>query len=414
MYKLLFRCGSVILIDFFLLCILPFPLDRLVPGVSKAYYGLTAHCVKWVAVHILDVSIKSGPNGSGDTTFNYVQLLLNIALALFLGIGWFLLSGQKQDAWVRKWFGVLLRYYVAVNMLSYGIYKVFHLQMPSPFLYQLVQPLGEKSPMGLAWTFIGLSKGYSMFVGLAEVLAGVLLLFARTKTLGALLTMVVMINVAAMNIAFDIPVKIFSVTLVAMSLYIAWDDLGRLCSVLLWNRPTTPSVKPELFGSKRSKTVGIVVKVLLIGYLFSTFLIGALEGRRQYGDQRRKPVLRGIYDNELLIVNGDTIPRVKPRNSHWKQLIIDFPDFAHVKGTDDSLSRIPLKTDIERNQLVIGRSAYGNTETRLDYHMNGDTLTIKGVVYADSVFMRFKKQELSRYPLISTDFRWINEYPYNR
>jgi len=39
----------------------------------------------------------------------------------------------------------------------------------------MIEPLGEFSPMGLMWTFMGYSKGYNRFVGGAEMLGGILL-----------------------------------------------------------------------------------------------------------------------------------------------------------------------------------------------------------------------------------------------
>jgi hypothetical protein len=41
--------------------------------------------------------------------------------------------------------------------------------------------------MGILWTFMAASTGYTIFAGLAEAVAGLLLLFRRTSTLGALL-----------------------------------------------------------------------------------------------------------------------------------------------------------------------------------------------------------------------------------
>jgi hypothetical protein len=42
--------------------------------------------------------------------------------------------------------------------------------------------------MGLLWTFMGASEPYTMFVGFAEMIAGILLFPRKTSTLGALMS----------------------------------------------------------------------------------------------------------------------------------------------------------------------------------------------------------------------------------
>jgi len=68
--------------------------------------------------------------------------------------------------------------------------------------------------MGLLWTFMAASKGYQIFTGAAEVLGGILLLWKRTTTLGALTVFGVMANVMALNFFYDVPVKLLSTHLV--------------------------------------------------------------------------------------------------------------------------------------------------------------------------------------------------------
>ena len=67
--------------------------------------------------------------------------------------------------------------------------------------------------MGLAWTFLGFSKGYNLFMGVAELMAG-LLLFRRTVAIGAIITLMTTANVMAVNYFYDVPVKIVSTALV--------------------------------------------------------------------------------------------------------------------------------------------------------------------------------------------------------
>ena len=123
-------------------------------------------------------------NGSGDTSYAWVSLLLLITFALAASLIWSLTDSKRPHYnTLYYWLTVLIRYYIAFMLINYGVIKVMHAQMPPPTLTRLIQPLGEFSPMGLAWTFIGYSKGYNILIGIAEILS-VFLLFRKTMVLG--------------------------------------------------------------------------------------------------------------------------------------------------------------------------------------------------------------------------------------
>ncbi|HVS63755.1 MAG TPA: hypothetical protein VMT85_09690 [Thermoanaerobaculia bacterium] len=89
-------------------------------------------------------------------------------------------------------------------------------------LERLSQTIGESSPMGLLWNMMGYSRLYNLFSGGVDVLGGVLLLFRRTATLGALVAIGAMANVVLLNFAYDVPVKLYSMHLLLMGVGVAW------------------------------------------------------------------------------------------------------------------------------------------------------------------------------------------------
>ena len=90
---------------------------------------------------------------------------------------------------------LLLRFYLCEMLFGYGFAKIIPLQFAQPSSFRLTQQLGDMSPMGLLWTFMGFSPIYQMFTGAIEVLAGLLLTTRRTTLLGALVTMVAMTQI---------------------------------------------------------------------------------------------------------------------------------------------------------------------------------------------------------------------------
>jgi len=159
--------------SFFILYIFPFPLNSVPFGgeinkISEKILGWYYASFEYVTIfwhwlipgvgkNLLNLKnpITIFTNGSGDTTYYYVLVLTMVLLSILICIGWSVLDrNRKNYNTAYYWLCVLIRYYLAVIMLSYGFSKVFHLQMPYPYLSRLVQPYGDSSPMGLVWTYI--------------------------------------------------------------------------------------------------------------------------------------------------------------------------------------------------------------------------------------------------------------------
>ena len=162
---------------------------------SGLFNMLWKKLVPWFAEHVLHLEnrITVFTNGSGDTTYNYVSLLVFVILSVLATVIWSIIDRRRPSYnQALEWLIVLIRYYVIYQMVIYGLAKLFYMQFQPPRFTRLLQPYGESSPMGLLWTFMGYSKGYTMFTGFGELVGGLLLLVRRTRTLGALVVFGVM------------------------------------------------------------------------------------------------------------------------------------------------------------------------------------------------------------------------------
>lgn len=101
---------------------------------------------------------------------------------------------------------VLLAYF----LIRYGLDKLFNRQFYTPASNTLHTPTGQLSKDILFWTSMGTSSFYNGFMGIAEVLTGILLLIHRTRFLGLILAFGILANIFAINIGFDITVKYLS------------------------------------------------------------------------------------------------------------------------------------------------------------------------------------------------------------
>lgn len=203
--------------------------------ITEPLTGMLYSFVPWFSQHILQYhyDYKIVTNGSGDTSFNWVLLFI-IFVASFVGtIVWsFLDRKRKSYNTCYYWLTVSIRYYVGFMLINYGAIKLAHAQMLPPTLHRLMEPLGEFSPMGLAWTFFGFSKAYNLFIGIIEILSA-FLLFRQTMVLGALITIATSLNIMAVNYFFDVPVKLVSTALFLLALYLLLPYLSSLYSLFI-------------------------------------------------------------------------------------------------------------------------------------------------------------------------------------
>lgn len=235
--------------------------------------------IVWVGHNVLGVQgvIPVAQTGSGDRLFDYIQVAF---LIVATGIGaavWILFDRtNKHDAAVYEVLRVVVRYYLAFTMFNYGFSKVFHEQMPGPGEYRLSERYGDSSPMGLLWTFMGYSAGYSFFAGAAEVVGGALVLFRRTTTLGALVIAAIMLNIELLNLNYDVPVKLYAAHLLLMALVLLAPDLKRLTDFFLLNRPTQPVDLRRAWPKGWMGRAALAVKVVVIIVLVSSTISGPI------------------------------------------------------------------------------------------------------------------------------------------
>jgi uncharacterized membrane protein YphA (DoxX/SURF4 family) len=405
--------------------------NGILPGVDETFnFYVTPfhHLIPWIGQHILHLSKPittfTNTTGSGDTTYDYVTLLLICFLSILACAIWTMLDRKRASySILYYWVTTILRYYLGITMLTYGFSKIFKMQFPYPGLYTLLEPYGDSSPMGLAWTFMGYSNGYNLFTGFAEVIAGTLLFFRRTTAIGAFLAFIVAANIAAMNYSFDIPVKLLSSTMILMSLFLLGNNIRRLFNLFFLGRGTQLSIVPRAPIRKKPVRITLVVlKCILVIYAFFGTAWLSLEARNEYGDHAPHALLRGIYNTQTFLFDQDTLAPLQTDTVRWKQLVIDgSPYYAYgmIKMMNDSAHTYIVRTDTIQHLLTIFNYRDTTRKWRLHYSFPlTDTLTLWGTRFwgqkADSIHVALARYPLNNFKLNSRGFNWINEYPYNR
>jgi hypothetical protein len=412
--KILFRWTCA----YFFLYIFPFPLDAF-PYVAYAvqpYAGLWNDIVPWVGKHVFKVAITVLPNGSGDTTYNYVQVFCFAVLAALATVVWSLLD-RKRANYVRlnEWLRVYVTFSLAMSMISYGAIKVIKSQFPSATLDRLVQPFGDASPMGLLWTFMGATMAYSIFAGAAEMLGGLLLTTRRTRLLGGLVSIAVVSNIVMLNYAFDVPVKLYSSHLLVMGIFVIVPDLRRLMSFFVLNRPAAAVEFRPLFARPGLNRGALIFRALFVVGYTGLALYGAQQGRQTYGDLAPRSTLRGVWTVEEMVVNGTVRPPVFTDATRWRRMVFDYKTGMSIYTMNDSRRRFNLKLGPAQKTMILTKREDPKASSTFTYQQPGPgLLTVTGTMDGETIQAKLRRADEKSFLLTSRGFHWINEYPFNR
>jgi uncharacterized membrane protein YphA (DoxX/SURF4 family) len=374
--------------------------------------------VFWVAAHIFHAKLPlvySG-SGSGDKTFDWVLAFCTLVVATIGTIAWSILDGKRENyIALHKWFRVFLRFALASQMFTYGMAKAVPLQMPFPYLTKLLEPYGNFSPMGVLWSSIGASRSYEIFAGCAEMFGGLLLVFPRTTTFGALVCLADMVQVFMLNMTYDVPVKLFAFHLILMSVVLLGPELLRLANVLFLNRTAEPSTQPQLFQGRRANRIALTAQVVFGFFLVAMHCYGSWTGWHTYGGGRAKSPLYGIWNVDQLSVNGQVRAPNLTDNERWRRAIFDVPTAIAFQRMDDSTIQYGASIDAAANKIALTKGSDKNWKAGLTFQRpSADRLVLEGNMDGRNLHMELSLFDRNKFLLVSRGFHWIQEYPFNR
>lgn len=108
-------------------------------------------------------------------------------------------------AFPRQTVELAARWYVFIFLNLYGIGKLLGGQfyrrgrLPEDVANTL---LGQAGAFELAWTFMGYSFAYILFVGVSQIVGAWMLLWDKTKLLGVAILMPILVNIVVFDIIF--------------------------------------------------------------------------------------------------------------------------------------------------------------------------------------------------------------------
>jgi len=403
------RIGFRFLFAYFVLYSFPFPLEY-VPFVGDLLARPWITMWRTLARPFFPAAPGVTPNGSGDSTWSYVLIACYAAVAAMATLIWSVLD-RKRPNYVRlhQYLHAWIRFVLAAAMFEYGVAKVIPSQFPPPPLDRLVQTYGASSPMGILWTFMGTSTAYTIFAGAAEMLGGLLLIARRTALLGALVSIAVLTNIVALNFSYDVPVKLYSLQLLLMALFVAAPDARKLVDFFIL-RPPEP-----LFRTRALHITSLVLRTLLVTTIIYLAAQTALGFIRETRDPALRSPLRGVWNVDVLDVDGVSRPPLVTDAARWRRFVFDYQGSMSIFLMNDERVRYLIELDPKKKTIRFRNRYDPNDKFSLTWlRPDAATLQLDGMVAGRNIHALCKLADEKQFLLIHRGFHWINERPFNR
>ena len=384
--------------------IFPFPFDAFpqVDFIFNIYERVNDAFVIWIGKNILHIHNfqKLTFSDSGDTTFDFASFFIFLILSIITALAVLLIDKKRNNyEKLQSYLFVYIRYCIGFYMLVYGFDKMFKSHFPFPSLEKLEQTFGESTPQGLLWAFMGYSTSYTIFIGIAEVLSGFLLLFRRTTALGALVVLIIMINVAVINFSYDVPVKLFASHMVGYALLLLYPFINSIFQFFILQKVTQLTQQPEVVLPQRIQSFRKIIKAGVIVSFTLLFMHYSWENMKNDGDSAPTPALYGIY--EYSGSNSRDAKKLKKIIFDKKITLFQWEDLnSYYTATVDTISKtISFQSNNDKSDKRL-----------LNYDFSENILTLSE---NDSSSVQLRKVDVSNYPLLNRGFHWVVEYPVN-
>lgn len=316
------------------------------------------------------------------------DLIFPIYVHIFFGIGFFSLF---LAFWLQMWEKkndseriyllciTFLRYSLAFSIGTYGVAKLLDIQFQQAE-YIRDMPIGRLSGISLTWYYFSYSRPLAYIIGSIQCISAFLFVFRRTELVGALLLLPVIVNIALINLFYDIHygAMVNSILFTAICLYIIYIHSEWIISGIKQFYQETPGL---ISSTSKIAVIGkwtIRFIVIAGSWLFMVLVV------RYYAPPPGK--FRGAWDLTEQYINGtdqkipiDTIlRRIYFNDGDWATWKKGEQFYNSTFSLDEETNFIYLKLR-NRSDSLMGR-----------YQLQDSLLTVTGMRNTDSVKYVFK------------------------
>ncbi|MEO7312696.1 MAG: hypothetical protein ABIX01_20085 [Chitinophagaceae bacterium] len=370
-------------------------------GLSKPFAWLDKHLY-----HFGYEPVKDGYVGITDGKVGWV-LTSSLLLVAFIGtVIWCILDKRRLNyIKLHYWFRMYLVYYLFLAIMPYALFKIIPLQMPFPNAEQLLTPVGNNNGFRLVWNFMGARPGYSVFAGICEMTGCVMILFRRTRVFGCLFLCTVMVNVVCLNIFYNVFVKLQSIHLLTVIIFLLVPHIPKLVRIFYYLQPVSLAEREFTFTTRWKKWL---LAALLLAPAYASFIVLKDAGIRVNNNKLFRH--QEVYDVSAFTSGSDIIPPLLTDTFRIKRLVFmasqsrkvailynmkDIPDYYFYKW-DTAGEKFSL-TNVDTTKPIV----FTYTEPAKN------KLQITGNWKGKPVTMQLEKFEIDSMKLVKEKIKWV-------
>lgn len=222
---------------------------------------------------------------------------------------------------------MVLRYRLAIAIVAYGFVKVFPLQLPYPSISLKNTNYGDFTDWKIAHLAYGIAPSFEVFLGLIEIFGGVLLLFRKSASIGAVIIIGMVGNVFLSNLGYNGGEAIYCLYLLIMATVIVLYDIQRWHKLIMLGKPTSPNTYMPLFYNGWKSTARLLMRGAFVLFLFTFYGYYAYalykNGGYQYPTTKGLTNAAGFYNVREFKRNNVTLPYSLTDTVRWQNVVFE-------------------------------------------------------------------------------------------
>ncbi len=332
-------------------------------------------------VHLFDQNTDLTSDAKGL----YILVVLLFFIALISGAILYKFRPQKVEKLLT-----ILRFacivFLSMVLMKYGLEKLFKAQFYLPEPNLLYTPLGKLDKDILFWSTMGTSRAYNVFMGIMEFIPALLILFSRTRKIGLIIASGVLLNVFAINLSFDISVKLFSFLILIMSVFLLYPYVFQkdvsLRTPIDWN-------------PQRKWMIPLILVIIAAESLGPTVLRGSFND-----DLAMRPYLHGAYSvAQQNFTDGNPLFDQKIR-----RVFIHRDGYIIFQMMNDDM--LDFKLEINQGAQRFTLTDYSGGQCVLNYRYSKKTQKLELISTLGTPLLSAKTLNWRRLPVLQKQFHW--------
>jgi hypothetical protein len=276
---------------------------------------------------------------------------------------WSSLDRKRQEYnRLHYWFSKVLVAGLSAILFSYGVVKIFPVQMAMPSIRTLDRNVGALSPFDLVWTTLGYGAPYQIFGGALEMTGALLILFSRTRPAGLLVVLSVILNIIALNYTYQIGVLVLSFYILLITLFLLAPYARSLTRLLFRGKVAIPHLETYY---PRAGPLTTVFKTFLPVLIVTSFVLNTRVAYQLYTQRTAIAHSRRYYLIRQHIIDGDTLPLLENDSRRWRYWVVDTTggkQRLNIVSMDPTISSThTLEQDSAKHLLTLHPARPGDT-----------------------------------------------------